>query len=422
MMSRRDLLATGALGTVAALSGCAAPASGLVSADVARSRPDPARMRAVVDAVGAFSGDLLAAVAQTGNLVCSPYSILVALAMVRNGATGQTAREIDDTLHLPALDTLNAGLNALDQTLATRSGRRRTAGDTRAEVAMRVANRVWGQSGYTWQPPFLNTLAASYGSGVGEVDLSADPDGSRRRLNDWVADQTQDKILDLLPPGSVDAFTRMLLANALYVKAPWHQPFFPQGPKPFRTPTGPVDVEMMGVSLDRGGLQRRGWQAARIPLAGQELALTVIRPRGDLGDLRRELQDAGLVELLRTPPDQDVDLSMPGFQIRSALPLAEVLSGLGMPRAFTEQAEFDAMTHTEPLHIGAVQHQGWVAVDADGLEAAAATAVVVKAVSAPARPPLILTLDSPFLACVHDVATALPLLSIQISDPSATTG
>lgn len=233
-----------------------------------------------------------------------------------------------------------------------------------------------------------------------------------------MAHQTHDRITNLLPPGSVTPLTRLLLANALYVRAPWHEPFQPQDRTPFQTPGGPVPVPMMGVSLRQAGLVGSGWQAARIPLASRELALTVILPRGDLAAMRRELSGTGLVELLRTDPMRGVDLSLPPLRLRSVLPLRQVLADLGMPRAFSPSSELDGLTTSEQLQIGVVEHQGWIAIDKDGLEAAAATAVTVVPVSAPAQPSLKLVFDRPFLACVHDVATALPLLVLQVSDPS----
>lgn len=125
------------------------------------------------------------------------------------------------------------------------------------------------------------------------------------------------------------------------------------------------------------------------------------------------------MRLLRTQPDLGVVLRMPPVRLRSALDLGEVLQGLGMRRAFAMGlAEFDGMTRSERLHVGTVQHQGWLALDEDGLEAAAATGVTMEAMSAPSIE-LELTLDRPFLACLHDVATALPLLLVRVTDPTA---
>ncbi|SDS11767.1 serpin B [Friedmanniella luteola] len=419
LVPRRTLLGLLGLGALATVTGCGGDA-GLVTADVARRPGDPARVPAVVDAVSAFGTDLLGVVgADDGNVVCSPWSVLVALAMVRNGATGVTAREMDEALHLPDLAGLNAGLGTLDQELATRAGRRRDGDGEEASVVLDAANRVWGRQGSTWEPAFLAALAAWYGTGVGATDLGGDPEGARRSVNAWVAEQTHDRITELMPRGSLQPETRMVLANALYVRAPWHERFGPAEPLDFTGPGGTGTVPSMQVTLPGQGLAGDGWAAARVPLAGQELALTVVRPDGGLADLRARLRDGGLTRLLRTAPDRGVALRMPPVRLRTELDLVGVLEGLGMRRAFaTGLAEFDGMTRSERLHVGAVRHQGWLALDEDGLEAAAATGVAMDAVSAPSIE-LELTLDRPFLACLHDVATALPLLLVQVGDPAA---
>ena len=421
LLPRRTLLALGGLAALAGaggLAGCAAAGGDLVAADVARRPGDPARVPALVDAVGAFGADLLDAVGEEGNLVCSPWSVLVALAMVRYGATGTTAEEMDAALHLPDLAALGPGLSALDQLLGTRSGRRENAAGKKTTVVLDTANRVWGQQGSAWERPFLEDLAAWFGTGVSETDLAGDPEAARRAVNAWVADQTHDRIEELMPEGSVRPGTRMVLANALHVRAPWRKAFDPGGPLEFAAPGGPVTVPSMAAVLPGGGVVGEGWTAARVPLAGDELALTVIRPDVDLATLRPALRGDGLANLLRREPDRGVALRMPPVELRTALELTDALRRLGMRRAFTPEAEFDRMTRAERLLVAAVQHQGWLALDEEGLEAAAATGVTMEPVSAPSTP-LELTLDRPYLACLHDVETGLPLLLVQVVDPTA---
>jgi len=211
----------------------------------------------------------------------------------------------------------------------------------------------------------------------------------------------------------------MVLANALYVRAPWHERFNPGEPLEFAGPAGPVVVPSMTGGSGPGGVVGEGWAAARVPLAGGELALTVVRPDDDLADLRARLRGDGLARLLRRAPDRGVALRMPPVELRARLDLSTVLQELGMRRAFeVGRAELDGMTRSERLHVAAVQHQGWLALDEEGLEAAAGSAVTLEAVSAPSVE-LELTLDRPFLACLHDVATALPLLLVQVTDPTA---
>lgn len=416
--TRRTVLTWCVLAVGFGLTGCGAGGGTLVKAEVARRPAEPDRAADVVSSVADFSRDLLAVLAADANLICSPFSVLAVLAMVRNGATGETAREMDRTLHLPDLPALNAGLNAVEQELRTRSGRRRTADDGKAKVELAVAQQVWGDDADVWQPAFLETLAADYGTGVRTSDISGDPERARTEVNDWVADATHDRITDLLPPDSVDGLTRLILANALYLKAPWHEKLGSVGSRPFTAPGGPVSAEMLTVTLTAGGRRGKGWTSACLPLAGRELALTVVLADGTPAELLQRLTGATLLDLLR-PATTAIAVTMPAFRFRSKVSLPEVLAGLGITRAFTDAAEFDGLTLTEPLQLQRVEHQGWIAVDEDGLEAAAATAATVGAVSAPAPPALTLVLDRPFLIVVHDVALALPLLVGIVADPTA---
>ncbi|WP_375432011.1 serpin family protein [uncultured Friedmanniella sp.] len=400
------------------LAGCGASGSTLVKAEVGRRPADQDAADGAVTAVADFSRDLLRALADDANLVCSPFSVLVVLAMVRNGATGVTAREMDQALHLPDLAALNAGLNAVGQTLASRSGSRRDAHDGKAKVELSVVQQVWGDQQDVWQPAFLDTLAADYGTGVRTSDIAGNPEAARQTVNDWVADATADRITEVLPSGSVNEMTRLILANALYVKAPWHEKLDPVGTQPFQTPQGPVSAEMLKVTLTAGGRRGSDWTTACLPLAGQDLALTVVLPDGTPADLLRRVTGAELVDLLR-PTKSSVDVTMPAFTFRSRFSLPEVLHTLGMTRAFSDEAELAGLTATEPLRVARVEHQGWIAVDQDGLEAAAATAATVEATSA-LLPQVKLVLDRPFLFIVHDVALRLPLLVGIVADPAAT--
>lgn len=418
LLSRRALLAWSVFAASFGLSGCGG--SEVIRADIARQPADSASADEAVRAVAAFSRDLVAALAAAGdaNLICSPFSVLAVLAMVRNGATGATAREMDEALHLPAITKLNAGLNAVEQALATRNGTRRAADDGKAKVSLDVAQQVWGQQDLVWQPGFLNVLAASYGTGIRPLDIAADPREATRAVNDWVAEATAKRIRDVLAPGVVTSDTRLILANALYVKAPWHEPFRTAGQRPFAAPGGSVQSEMMAVVLPGAGRRGSGWTAAQLPLAGKELALTVVLPSGSPKELLSQLTGASLLELLR-PGGEAVSVTMPAFTYRSKISLPKVLKQLGMRRVFTGAAELGGLTATEPLELDAVEHQGWIAVDKDGLEASAATAATAGAVSAPAPPKLELVLDRPFLICVHDVALQLPLLLGVVNDPTA---
>ncbi len=231
----------------------------------------------------AFTADLYRRVAaKAGNIACSPYSVAVALAMARNGARGRTAEEIDRVLHASGLQQLNDGLGAVGALLEERSGPVRRADGSKATVQLRVANSLWGQRGVAWQTQFLDGLARSYGTGLRVVDYGTDANGARVRINAWTSDQTAGKIPDLLPEGVLDELTRLVLVNALYLKAPWEHPFEKDGTAagPFTRATGStVAVPTMRAQLSGARYARGdGWAAAELPYAGGALAMTVIRP------------------------------------------------------------------------------------------------------------------------------------------------
>ncbi len=396
-----------------ALSGCAAGAeANLVRAELARRPPgtgaDAAAAAAISRAAGGFAVDLLRLRLRTnpGNVAFSPYSILTALAMVRNGARGETAREMDEALRFPDLARLNAGLNATDQALSGRT------------TTIELANAVWGQRGVAWSPDLLRVLAAEYDTGVREQDFGAAPAPARETINRWVAGTTSDRIRNLMPEGSITTDTRMVLVNALYLTGQWRPNFTSLAPQPFRGGSGRA-VPMMAATLPRGGLVGDGWQAVRIPVRDDELALTVVLPDRDLDDLSTRLARSGLTTLLGPEPTRSARLTMPPFSFRSPFAMRSALEDLGMRLAFGLDADFSGLTTSERLKIDAVQHQAWIKVDERGLEAAAATGVSVGAVSAPPPPELELVLDRPFLFCVHDLALELPLLVGVVQDPAA---
>jgi serpin B len=230
MISRRALLALLALTPLATATGCGSPsASGatLASADVPRSEPDPGAGADAVRAVTQFTSDLYRDVAGAvqGNLVCSPLSAAMALAMTVQGARGATADELLRALHASTAGRLAAGMNALDGALASRAGTYERPGDEPGEVALAVANSLWGQTGLAWEQAFLDVLAREFGTGMRQVDYRADPDGARSAINDWVDERTRERIPELVPEGAVHELTRLALVNAVYLKAPWTTPF-----------------------------------------------------------------------------------------------------------------------------------------------------------------------------------------------------
>lgn len=433
MLTRRDalraVLLMGVVGSgLPALAGCGedsgpqASGIGLASSEVQRSPGDAEALPEVSAAVRAFTVDLygVAAAASQDNLVLSPYSVALALAMTRAGARGETGEEMDAVLHAP--ESLHGGMNELSAQLVSRAGTHELPDGEKAEVALSVASSLWGQHDLAWEQEFLDTLAREYGAGMRLVDYVSDAEGARELVNDWTAEHTGDKITELVPEGVFDALTRLTLVNAIHFKAPWLEPFDgEQDDVPFTTAGGEqVGVDMVSQSL-QGAEYAEGpdWVAARLPYVGAELAMALVVP-GDLAALERGLDATWLARLLDDfrPAEGGVRVVMPRWDFRTRLSLGAALSELGMPTAFRPgAADFTGMSDEERLHISRVLHEATITVDEDGTEAAAATAVVMGVTGAPAEPPVEVVADRPFLFVVHDVATATPLFIGRVADP-----
>jgi serpin B len=400
--------------------------AGLAVSALGRDGGEPVSRLGAVAAVQAFTGALFDRLsAKPGNLVCSPYSVAAALAMTRNGARGQTAQELDRVLHVRALDQFNSGLNSLTQLVEGRAGERVRADGSKATISLDVASSLWGQRDTRWQQAFLDGLARDYGAGMHLVDYKGDPAAARSMINGWTSDQTHAKISELIAHDVLNTRTRLVLVNALYLKAPWEEPFekLATSRRPFTRADGSrVQVEMMSNELRQGELASgAGWRAGRLRYAGGQLGMAVVVP--DPGKTRRVqdlLRGAGLTQVLAGfKPAAALRLEIPRWRFRVQTQLNDHLAALGMPTAFDEgKADLSGMTTQERLFVSRVLHEAIIAVDEAGTEATAATAVVAEAVSAPLRS-VVLTANRPFFFIVHDIETATPLFIGRVSDPTA---
>ena len=386
-----------------------------------------ADLRELVRGNNDFAFDLYRALSdEEGNLFYSPFSISQALAMTFAGARGETERQMADTLHyrLPQ-SNLHPAFNSLDRALASRGKDPRGTlkeGEAKQYFRLNIANAVWGQHGYGFLPDFLDVLAENYGAGMRPLDFAGAPDESRVRINDWVAEETGDKVKDLLQPGTIDPPTRLVLTNAIYFNASWHWPFDRRQTKmrPFHLEGGgSVDVLMMTETSDDfyGYARGDGYQAVDVPYAHGEMSMTVLLPDGgDLGPLENSL-NADLLDRIMDDIEIDyVTLTMPSFKFESEFSLVDTLAGMGMPDAFDLRADFSGMTGTKALVISHVVHKAFVSVDERGTEAAAATAVGML-VALPGKDPIQVTVDRPFIFLIRDTATGTVLFLGRVMNP-----
>ncbi|MCU0274290.1 MAG: serpin family protein [Acidimicrobiales bacterium] len=414
------------LGACADDDGITEPSDGgYISADLPRAVVDPAAAAPLVDAGTRFATDLYAAVAAESdtNLVLSPHSVLVALAMTRVGAVGTTADELDQALHLAGLTDVDSGMNALDQAVTGLAGERVRLDGSAATLELRTANALWGQAGLTFAEPFLATLADSYGAGMRVVDYVADAEAARRDVNAWVAEQTAERIPELLPAGSVTGSTRLILTNAVYLLAPWEWPFDQAvtEPAPFTLlDEREVEVDLMRQTEELAYAAVEGVRAIELPYVGREVAMVVLVPDpGTFASVEASFDVDLLDRVVDALEPTEVRLGLPRFEFRTQAGLNTALRALGVEAAFDpDLADFSGMTTDQRLFVSEVVHEAFIAVDEEGTEAAAATAVVMGETAAPA-PPVELEIDRPFLFVLRDRGSGAVLFLGRVLDPTA---
>jgi serine protease inhibitor len=404
--------------------GCTGQASagGLATSQATRvvgSSSDATQAAAAIDAFGFdFYGKTLAT---GGNGVMSPASVVLALSMAQAGARGDTAAQMETVLHGALGSGGGNGINSLDQALARLSGTFQVPGKADQKLALRIANAAFAQAGEQWQQAYLDTLAARYGAGLRLVDFRANPTAACSAINSWVNDQTEARIPKILD--SLDNTTRLVLANAIYLKAPWLEPFENDGTKdaPFTKPDGSqVSVPTMSAGLSEATYASgSGWQAVELPYANRSLAMTIVLP-DDLAAFEKGLDAARFGRITAALQNTEVALTLPRFKIETKSDLSSILSAMGMPLAFDlDKADFSGMTTQEPLFIAKVVHQANISVDENGTEASAATVVAMDAASTAATRQVTLNVDKPFLFAIRDTTTGAILFLGRVTDPSA---
>ena len=357
-----------------------------------------------VDLYGALAG------AQR-NFVVSPLSIQLALAMTALGASGATAEEMQRVLRLGGAQD---ELELLARSIAT-SGR--------GELTLDVANRLFVQRGFDLRESFFERVATGHGAAPEAIDFG-DGDAARREINAWVEHATHDKIRDLVPPGLIDETTRLVLANALYLRAAWAEPFEEYATKQedFLVDGSPVKVPTMcGAACGQGA--HHGAQLVAIRLASGMFRFVAMAPKR-----REDLDD---VSLVATWLDRAAHLEegraivhLPKFRIEpDAVALSDTLRALGLSTTFDDppgSANFDAMAPRTPdayLFVGEVMHKAFVAIDEHGVEAAAATAVMMPLGAGPPQKMPIVRIDRPFVFAIQHAPSGACLFLGRVTDP-----
>ena len=373
------------------------------------------------------------------NLCVSPYSVESALAMTFAGADGETRSEMARVLHFPSdASGIPASFASLQHSLEEMSAKTaelvkqsKRFGGPSEPITLSIANRLFAQKGYDFREPFLALVKQNFGAAFELLDFVHDSSRATQHINKWVADQTHDRIRDLIPANALDETTRLVLANALYLKAPWVEPFSEKAtqPEPFHVHGGaPVDVPMM-QKRDKhfGYAKREGYTAVSLPYTGNDLQFLVLVPDDLTGlhTLESKLTSEILAKCAKLQT-HEVDLHLPKFKIEPpTIALAEKFEALGMKTSFNKpvgSANFDRMAPRKPndyLYISQVFHKTFIAVDEKGTEAAAATAVAMMAGTAFVQrpPPVEVKIDRPFVYAIQHVPTGVCLFLGRVTDP-----
>jgi serpin B len=353
------------------------------------------------------------------NIFVSPYSISVALAVTYAGARGETERQMRETLHYTLGQQIHPAFADLRSELESRETTEGSDEDEVDAFQLSTANALWGREGYEFADDYLDLVEENYGGGLRRADFAGDPEGERSRINAWVAEQTEDRIEDLLPSGSITPGTVLVLTNAIYFLASWQQEFDPDDTEDgtFTALDGTEStVPMMRQGLRTDYASVSGAEAIELNYVGGEVSMVLILPeQGEFEAFERSLGGEMLFRIFESLGDASGDLAMPRFEFETSLQLSRALSSLGMPNAFSGSADFSGMVPSDgSLWIDEVYHDAYVSVDEEGTEAAAATAVTMDA-SAPSRS-FDLTFDRPFLLCIRDRPTNAVLFLGRVTD------
>jgi len=389
------------------------------SPDVLAARKLPSAVQPAADAVVAATNQLACDVyakLPAGNAVFSPFSIATSLAMVDAGAAGQTDSELRAALHLTLpSDQVATAYDALLTSLDT--------GRSYGAYTLATADRLFGQQGFAFLPSYLDTTNTGFHAPLEPVDFASNPDGARTTINSWVATQTDGKIPELFPANSIDAATRLVVANAIVFKGDWARQFDPQDTHlgTFHV-SGGADVSTLlmnaefPIALGRLDIPA---QYAVLPFRGNDLSFVIVLPDDPDGlpAVEAQLTPATLATAFASAPldpSEDNHITLPKFTITLDQNLTSLLGGLGIVAAFIpDQADLSGIDGTRDLYLAQVIHDATITVDEHGAEAAAATGGDVKVT---ALPPSI-TVDHSFIFLIHDNVTGSILFMGRVLDP-----
>ena len=378
----------------------------------------------VIDTNNAFAIDLYRQLKRDpeyrdSNIFFSPFSISTALAITYEGAREQTADQIRSVFHFP--DNKSVLQHGTSDLIAR-------INDQANVYTLRTANALWAEQSHPFLPDYISTAGRYYSAKTTNLDFVHHPEESRITINQWVEDQTEDRIKDVIPRGAIDSNTTLVITNAIYFKGTWVKQFEPALTRDADFLSGNGDtvrVPMMQRTDDAAVFryaETDSLQVLEMPYEsgdGTELSMLVLLPKDGSLDTIEKSMDAGMIQEIRKSfAYKIVRVYFPKFTMETKYFLPRTLTAMGMPTAFTADADFSGMDGSRDLFITDVIHQAFVDVNEEGTEAAAATAVIVGRGAAPLEETIpVFRADHPFMFLIQDNETGNILFMGRVINP-----
>jgi len=389
----------------------------------------PKGIQEVVNANNQFAFDLYSELAKTekDNIFYSPYSISAALAMTYEGAKGKTAEEIKEVFHFPETSVLRPNYAAIYNKI----------NEDNKEYQLSTGNALWVQQDYLLLNDYSEAVERYYGGKASNVDFIKETEKSRQTINSFIEEQTNNKVKELIPAGQVDHLTRLVITNAIYFKGTWEWEFDKSDTRDkdfYITPENVVKTPMMHMDSDKATFNYADLEKLQIlelPYKGDKISMLILLPKqGEAYDYEKgekitynyNLEDIELSsEKLNEYKSemQETKLSaiyLPKFKFDTKYFMVSTLSEMGMPTAFSMQADLSGIDGSQNLYIQNVIHQAFVQVDEKGTEAAAATSITIGFKSA--MPSNVFTADHPFIFIIQEKETGNILFMGRMTDPT----
>lgn len=371
-------------------------------------------------AITEFGLDLFAEVRSgdvEANITVSPASVAIALAMVEPGTVDAAREQMRALLRIDDPNAFHSSMNALEQDLEARTPQLFGDDDDPGEITVRIANAAYLQQGYPFEVDYLETIGSNYGPVLREVDFGPDPDGVAHEISDFVAEVTNDQIVDLIADGTIKPDTVLALVNALYLKASWLETFDEAATTDASfTLLDDTEIDMTLMNgRSTSSAEGDGWVAATKSYVGGLSAQFILPDEGRFEEVAAAL--ATVLADFDQSRTSGAELAVPRFETRTSTELTAALNALGLTAPYSEGGLLGIAADPR-LVIDQVIHQTFVAMDEEGTEAAAATVVLVYPTSGPPFPPVPVVLDRPFLYRIIDNASGATLFIGQVTDPT----